>query len=486
MTYFGFWSVLVSAVVLFTQFVGAEETGSGVTRPQPIGIDFADTFVTASYAHAKDNITLLAAVSAKDEPYEQHLFLLRWEDPSHKYPSRISKSVKPSEWIRLFIVTKAQNCLDWLVRHIPFQDHPAATAIKNSGTGNWIQTMAEYVFGAAKALYLKTKGDTLSLEMTHEEIKDGFISLLKRVKEQALENRNTTITFAVLSLPDYFNDTIRAIAGEACREVGIQAISPVPRTTMGVWGAEIAHDDDTRVLILDHGKYHLTMRTYQTVRNRSKPLLQRYLSIDIFASATLDRELVNRVIETDAILKKQINSGANRARLREAIETARPKIKGSIDQLFARANDGSDNEDYNYNEWPLNIKDWWHGMEGSAVLRWEDVEYVEEEYVKNLAQTIKTFLVTLPMGREHSKKEDLDPEDIDAAVILTTGIDGDLLKRAINKALGREVNIIGGSFTDVILAANGAALVALKVLHSWEEEQESRDRYSDNFEHHEL
>ena len=45
MTYLGFWSVLVSAVVLLAQFVGAEETCSGVTRPQPIGIDFADTFV---------------------------------------------------------------------------------------------------------------------------------------------------------------------------------------------------------------------------------------------------------------------------------------------------------------------------------------------------------------------------------------------------------------------------------------------------------
>ena len=303
--------------------------------------------------------------------------------------------MKPSEWIRLFLVTKAQNCLSWIVRHIPFQDHPAATAIKNSATRNWIQEMAEYVFGAAKALYLKARGDILALQMTHEEIKDGFVSLLKRVKEQALENRNTTITFAVLSLPDYFNDTIRAIAWEACREVGIQAISPVPRTTMGVWGAEISQDDDTRVLILDHGKYHLAMRTYQAARNRSKPLFQRYLNIDIFASTVLDRELVNRVIETDAILKKQINSGANRDRLREAIETARPKIKGSIDQLFARANDGSDHEDYSYNEWPLNINDWWYGMEGSAVLRWEDVEYVEEEYVKNLGQAIKTFLVAL-------------------------------------------------------------------------------------------
>lgn len=96
------------------------------------------------------------------------------------------------------------------------------------------------------------------------------------------------------------------------------------------------------------------------------------------------------------------------------------------------------------------------------------------------------MLTQMTVGREHSKKEDLDPEDIDAAVIMTTGIDGDLLKRAINRALGREVKIIGGSFTDVMLPANGAALTALKLLHSWEKEQENRDRYHDDFQHHEL
>lgn len=90
------------------------------------------------------------------------------------------------------------------------------------------------------------------------------------------------------------------------------------------------------------------------------------------------------------------------------------------------------------------------------------------------------------MRRENSKDEEsTPPEDIDVAVIMTNHGDGDLLKRAVNKALGREVEIMGGAISDVMFAADGAAIAAFKRLESWQKMQAYR-QYEEEFKHGEL
>jgi hypothetical protein len=53
-------------------------------------------------------------------------------------------------------------------------------------------------------------------------------------------------------------------------------------------------------------------------------------------------------------------------------------------------------------------------------------------------------------------------------VILTAHYDRSLLRRAIQKALGEHVQIVGGSVGDFAFAAHGAAGAALQRKDSWE------------------
>ena len=94
------------------------------------------------------------------------------------------------------------------------------------------------------------------------------------------------------------------------------------------------------------------------------------------------------------------------------------------------------------------------------------------------------------MKRENSTDQHIPPEDIDVAVIMTTHGDGKLLKRAVSKALGRQVEIKGGALHDMMLAADGAALAAWNRLDLWQETQRYKhyrfDNDEGNLEHNEL
>jgi hypothetical protein len=52
---------------------------------------------------------------------------------------------------------------------------------------------------------------------------------------------------------------------------------------------------------------------------------------------------------------------------------------------------------------------------------------------------------------------------------MTDYVDGELLKHAINEALGRKTEILGGAVTDAMFPAKGAARLTLKRLKSWYE-----------------
>ena len=93
------------------------------------------------------------------------------------------------------------------------------------------------------------------------------------------------------------------------------------------------------------------------------------------------------------------------------------------------------------------------------------------------------------MIREKSTDQHIPPEDIDVAVIMTTYGDGELLKRAVSKALGRQIEIKGGALFDMF-AADGAALAAWNRLESWQETQRYKQhqygKHKEELEHNEL
>ena len=79
------------------------------------------------------------------------------------------------------------------------------------------------------------------------------------------------------------------------------------------------------------------------------------------------------------------------------------------------------------------------------------------------------------MTRENSNDGFISPEEVDVAVIMTNSMDGGLIQRALRRALGDHVEIIGGIPTNSLLAAKGAASSALDWLKHWEKTQRLMD-----------
>jgi hypothetical protein len=57
--------------------------------------------------------------------------------------------------------------------------------------------------------------------------------------------------------------------------------------------------------------------------------------------------------------------------------------------------DADENKDYHHDEWPLELKDWWLGEEEETVLKWQDVEKIETDYVKGLSVFISDMLIEM-------------------------------------------------------------------------------------------
>lgn len=59
--------------------------------------------------------------------------------------------------------------------------------------------------------------------------------------------------------------------------------------------------------------------------------------------------------------------------------------------------------------------------------------------------------------------ENQTPEQIDRVVILASHYDGQLVKQAVQSALGESVEIMGGTLHEYQLAAKGLARLALRI-----------------------
>ncbi|KAH6722592.1 hypothetical protein BKA61DRAFT_179025 [Leptodontidium sp. MPI-SDFR-AT-0119] len=258
-----------------------------------------------------------------------------------------------------------------------------------------------------------------------------------------------------------------------------------------------------RILVVEQGLFYAGLRTYEAADGmRSKPFSssnlrgngkgqgvreyedeqgvfqQRYLPLDPYASQNIDNELFQRVLDRDGFLREVVRSGGERERqkLRDEVVKGRFLIRGGLEREFdfmgrgrgkkdegkVGEEEGGEEADRHVEEWPLSLGG------ASAVLKWEDVQAVEEEYVRKIAEAVHVFLVTL---RRIRTSNDLThhPETIHTVGILTDHTDGHLLVRAIREALGPDVKIVGGTMSSSTLAAEGAAKLALRRLESWEE-----------------
>ncbi|KAJ5646994.1 hypothetical protein N7490_003366 [Penicillium lividum] len=283
-----------------------------------------------------------------------------------------------------------------------------------------------------------------------EYIKIGFVKAFNYLKIASRE-QNIEIESALMLVPDFFNSHVRKLVEYAAIEAGVVSFGiESPQEMIKVY--DEMFDDEINaipepisiskpsIMIVDYGLQYLHLHT----RGRT---CQTKHALDTLGCSGIWRFLYYRFLTLDGPLKRQIEKGASRHDLFSALWQARFFMKQPMEE-------GQDH----YEEWPLDLQDWWIGEQEEAVLRWEDVEAAESDYIDELANYLNQALDCL-QGQED--KHALSSNPIDRVYMLGNFCDRPIVKKAIQKSVGEHVKIIGGSSElDNGLAARGGARYA--------------------------
>jgi hypothetical protein len=319
-----------------------------------------------------------------------------------------------------------------------------------------------------------------------EYMKIGFVKVFEYIKVVSREHSEIEISGAHILVPDFFKDRIRDLVLDAALEAGIHAIgiqSPqeMIKSYNGILDEVIkpfgldARPEQQNHIIIDYGLRYLHIHT-QSGRCRMKRAL------DSMSCSRVPYNLYHRVISVDGPLSRQIETGASRDDLHEAVWRARFTMKQATE---------TDEDQDHYEEWPLDLQDWWVGEDEGAVLRWEDVQAAEEEYIGKLSDILIETLDCIQGEKSNlsnfSGKSNADRDctgqgnedrvrsnPIHRVIVLGNFCDRPLVKKAIKKSVGEHVKIIGGnSELDNALAAKGGARQAFFLYDALECDEEA-------------
>ncbi|RFU32615.1 hypothetical protein B7463_g3740, partial [Scytalidium lignicola] len=426
-----FERLLVVVLILLVSLVQADMRELGFStegKPQPIGIDFGAEAVFAMYAHSRTHLTLLGAVIPNQtyhQGYSDMVSLIRLQNQQR---------------------TERMNIL------------LGAGGLKSSSP-----TFSDILIATKPQLKV----------LTRKEIKQEFTGILEALQFQAYEKERLKIDFAIISVPDYFNATIKRILLDACRESGISTVKSVIERPIAAIPA-VDHKADARLLMIDHGAFHFTIMTAKANHDKiNKPISSTMVPLDIFGSHAVDFKIAKRLETRNKAIKDHLSYGARLAQLQSAIRNARMLMKDNIDAEYLGL--GVD-EDHHHEEWPLDLRGWWVGYEQPTVtLNWKDVEAVEDEYIEQLSDTLTKFLIATRQGYSATPNTDnayeVPKQEIDTVLILTDQLDGGLIRRAVRQAIGDYVPLRGGFVNNITIAAEGAAVMAFRRGEQWEKVQ---------------
>lgn len=346
---------------------------------------------TASYAYGLGNVTFLAR-TGEEEAYFQHVLKLRAEYIHRlKLDEMFALATPPSLSNELFRLLK--YCWRQLRVQMTFLDNPAVQDSKPVKYALEIFSGAKKIVQAATSYGIWRK----PVIMTLDDVYNGFVSSLLSIKAISEQQHNQTIGFAIITVPDFFNKTLSDLLFEAARDVCIQSAEmALSRTIAAAWGAGVG--GDTRTLILDQGQHHMTIRTLEepAVRPASEReiIVQRVLPVDPYSSRHIDNAFFRQVLKSSPLLRQQIELGANETQLQAEMAKARISIRnlGEVELDFSGE---GENDKYHHDEWPLDLPNWWLGLEEKVFLSWNDVEVVEKAYVELLSTFLVDYLVAL-------------------------------------------------------------------------------------------
>ncbi|KAH7407945.1 hypothetical protein BKA64DRAFT_743515 [Cadophora sp. MPI-SDFR-AT-0126] len=216
------WVVTVVSVVV----AAASNTCSRDLKPQPVGIDFGANSVIATYAHTSKNLTTISWLTPPT--YQPIIFRLRLEDFEAKQTAKILWGVNK----------KRDNALQRLKDTSQAYLSPILTPVSAKFTalktnypvlGNatsWLSQKSSSLLGILKSRFSKP---WFNEDLTMQDVKNAFMSILTETKISAASHGpetgtpNTTISFAIFSVPDFFNKTLCDLVIEAAKEVGIES-----------------------------------------------------------------------------------------------------------------------------------------------------------------------------------------------------------------------------------------------------------------------
>lgn len=238
-----------------------------------------------------------------------------------------------------------------------------------------------------------------AMALTRPAIEKSFYPIIQELLDDVLKNHNISIDFAVLSVPEYFPEQHSQIPGRVCAFLGISSpVSSIPKDLAGL--ASVVTEPDARILLLNQGRNHMDVHTYKRGGDKAhKPIKELSVPLDSYDNMAIEINLFARVTSRGVLkeqlkLKEQLHLDAELWRLSGEIERARMLIKDNVFDFMVKDGEG-DGEDHHHDEWPLALDDWWTGPAQSAVLAWEDVQAVEDEYVEHLSSTLDAVLKSI-------------------------------------------------------------------------------------------
>ncbi|KAL4865309.1 hypothetical protein BDV12DRAFT_200252 [Aspergillus spectabilis] len=332
--------------------------------------------------------------------------------------------------------------LSKLTAQIPYSDHPYVESITSTTRWAYVSFFTQ-IQRLIPAALRSQEPDALTLS----EVADTFTRLFQEIRTSAFADTGVKIAFAVIGVPDFFNNTLADIVIEASREAGIKTLS------------------GSSVLVLHHGKQHCGIRLSNGESHRNKRPRDVYLSLEPWRSQGIYRQLTTKLIRSNPSLKTQVDLGADEEVLITRVMKARLLLKNQdpvVEFLGMESQSADfyktieDCEGEYQEELPLELDDWWvYGSNPGVKLTRELVLDADRRYVESLRHTIDTLL------RASQEAQSMQPQEIDQVVILTDWVDGDLVRRAVKEAFGDGIPIIGGSLGNITMAADGAARISL-------------------------
>ncbi|KAH8690580.1 hypothetical protein BGW36DRAFT_388998 [Talaromyces proteolyticus] len=362
---FSAWIVGVSGFASIGE--ECEERETELNKTQPIGIHVGFDTISAAYAHSHDNVSLLAG-----------FYVTHSSEDLYEYAAYIAQ-VRAEYYMTIFDFS---------------DDNPWTVQKFGSKVMKWINsTLKGKVRGIYSSLYSREPTEETKKEQEVDKQKQrgikAFAPVFDKVKQVAWEDSTVNITGAMIIYPDFFNETMRSIILEAAEKAGIDTMSSTMTPRELIAGAnglyfdlwvgnitDIRHTQREGVIIIDHGQFHVDVQTtgYQ--------MHSMLFPLTTTGASAITKNLVNRTIYTDANIHQEILQGASYGDFYNAVWKARWKIKNCT------ATDAGE-DDVCFDTWPLDLNGWWVGENRSAEIRKEDVQYVDDEYVRQLAHWLQ-------------------------------------------------------------------------------------------------